>query len=498
MEEVIQNLLDIMRDWWLGALENFPKVLAGILVLIISLYLARLAGVLTDKTLKKRDTDPELTVLLVRIIRWSVIALGIILALQQAGQDTSALLTGLGILGFTIGFALQDVSKNFVAGILLLLLQPFDLGDAIEVAGYSGTVKTVDLRATEILTFDGREVSIPNSEVFTNALVNFSRNTERRISLDVNVSYNSDLEQVHRLAIDTITSLPGVCHPYLRGLIHRVDYLLLGGHQHHKSTRSQDRRGDEHQVLLQCHGHHHTASRKNRNGKIINWLLIIRANSPARANPAHFPAPPAYKPKLPGRTMSVPGQRFTGRESIEGACRLIFLMNPVDVPVNFPGEDNESIRSGSEIIRSSVAEHIAIWVEMQHAGIREAPRDGYPVLHRSAVPPRAPHIVHHKDAPTTQQVVVWKLKELRPNQQVLFPFLHLCRKVHCGGQDAGYSHRLRKHPTRDDAAARDHHHGLKFVLKLHDQVINKSLDLLPTDHLAAQMHRPASKYLNTK
>jgi small-conductance mechanosensitive channel len=210
MEEVIQNLLDIMRDWWLGALENFPKVLAGILVLIISLYLARLAGVLTDKTLKKRDTDPELTVLLVRIIRWSVIALGIILALQQAGQDTSALLTGLGILGFTIGFALQDVSKNFVAGILLLLLQPFDLGDAIEVAGYSGTVKTVDLRATEILTFDGREVSIPNSEVFTNALVNFSRNTERRISLDINVGYNSDLEQVHRLAIDTITSLPGV------------------------------------------------------------------------------------------------------------------------------------------------------------------------------------------------------------------------------------------------------------------------------------------------
>ena len=143
-------------------------------------------------------------------MRWSVIGLGILLALEQAGQDVTTLLTGLGILGFTVGFALQDISANLVSGILLLFEQPFDIGDFIDVDGNSGTVKNINLRATEMLTWDGLLVLIPNRDVFTNTITNFSRIEQRRIGLSVGIGYDSDLAEVEEVVLAAIKSLKGV------------------------------------------------------------------------------------------------------------------------------------------------------------------------------------------------------------------------------------------------------------------------------------------------
>lgn len=210
MDAVLQNISDILMTWWLNFIERLPQLVGGVLVFLVSLYVARLVTRLVVRTMRHRKADPEITLLLSRLSSWTVIAVGIVLALQQAGQNVSALLTGLGILGVTIGFALQDVSKNFVAGLLLLLQQPFDIGDAIEVTGYSGTVLNIDLRDTEMLTFDGRRVTIPNGDVFTNPIINFSRTERRRIALQVGVAYDSDLEQVRQVAEKTIAAIPGV------------------------------------------------------------------------------------------------------------------------------------------------------------------------------------------------------------------------------------------------------------------------------------------------
>lgn len=210
MENVWENLNDILFAWWLRVVENLPQVVAGFLIFVFSIYLARFLGKLTVRGLKARQVDKEISVLMERAVRWGVMVLGIILAFQQAGQDVSAFLTGLGILGFTIGFALQDVSANFVAGVLLLIQQPFDIGDYIEVAGYDGTVLTVDLRATELLTSDGRRVMIPNNEVFSNPIVNFTRTKRRRIALPVGIAYDSDLEQVRRVSLEAVNSIPGI------------------------------------------------------------------------------------------------------------------------------------------------------------------------------------------------------------------------------------------------------------------------------------------------
>ena len=144
MDPVSQALQNILANF----LEFLPDLIVSLVIFFISLYLAGYLTRLISRTLERRKTDPEIRILVGQISRWAIIILGLILALQQDGFDLSAFLAGLGIIGFTIGFALQDVSKNFVSGLLLLLQQQFDVGDVIEVSGYTGTVANVDLRAT--------------------------------------------------------------------------------------------------------------------------------------------------------------------------------------------------------------------------------------------------------------------------------------------------------------------------------------------------------------
>jgi len=210
MNGIAENLLNVLMTWWESFLENLPSLVAGLLIFLLSLYLAHLLAKAAKRFILRREDDQELAILIPRLVRWTVIGLGIVLALEQAGQDVTALLTGLGILGFTVGFALQDISANLVSGILLLFEQPFEIDDVIEVAGYTGTVKQINLRATELLTLDGLKVLIPNREVFTNTLTNFTQISQRRIGLSMGVSYESDLKEVEAVALGAIGALPEI------------------------------------------------------------------------------------------------------------------------------------------------------------------------------------------------------------------------------------------------------------------------------------------------
>lgn len=187
-----------------------PRVVASAVILGATFLVAGLASRAVSSALTKRKASPEAALLTRRILRWSVIMLGGVAALAQVGFDVTAFLTGLGVIGFTVGFAIQDVSKNLVAGLLLLLQQPFELGSVVTIGGYTGTVQTVDLRATHIRTFDGRMVLIPNADVYTTPIVNFGRGTRRRLDLTAGVAYESDLDFVTKTALEAIASIPGV------------------------------------------------------------------------------------------------------------------------------------------------------------------------------------------------------------------------------------------------------------------------------------------------
>ena len=192
------------------ALLFLPKVIAAVILFIITLYVAALLAKAVRRVAQARQVDPELTKLFSRITRWGVITTGALWALQIVDQNIIGFIAGLGIAGFTIGFALQDITKNFVAGILLLLQQPFDVGDAIKVVGYEGFVIEVSLRATELRTFDGLHVTIPNADVYINPITNYTRADKRRVALEVGVAYDSDLDKVTTTALDAIRRVPGV------------------------------------------------------------------------------------------------------------------------------------------------------------------------------------------------------------------------------------------------------------------------------------------------
>ena len=186
-----------------------PGLLIALVLFVVTLVAASLLSQAVRRTMTNRDMDKELTQVLTIITRWGLIILGTIVALQQINFNVTAFLTSLGIIGFTIGFAIQDVSKNFVAGLLLLLQEPFQIGDAITVSGYTGVVQTVDLRSTLLRTFDGTNVIIPNGDVYTSAIVNFGP-TIRRLDLTVGVAYDTDLDAAARVALDAIHTLAGL------------------------------------------------------------------------------------------------------------------------------------------------------------------------------------------------------------------------------------------------------------------------------------------------
>ena len=187
-----------------------PKLIAAVIIFLVTLYVAKLAFRLVGATLERRQVDPELKLLFARIAQISVIILGTIWSLSAVDFNVTAFVAGLGIAGFTIGFALKDIAENFVAGILLLLQQPFDIGDAVEAGGYSGTVKSIEIRSTTLQTWDGLPVLIPNAQIYSNPITNFSKVSQRRINLDVGVAYDTDLQKADDIMLEVVKRLPGI------------------------------------------------------------------------------------------------------------------------------------------------------------------------------------------------------------------------------------------------------------------------------------------------
>jgi len=187
-----------------------PKIIAAVIIFLAALYISALVAKIVRRAATKRAMDPELVILFSRVVRWTVITIGTIWAFETVDKNITGFIAGLGIAGFTIGFALQDITKNFVAGMLLLLQQPFDVGDTIEVVGYTGTVSEVSLRDTQMIALDGLNITIPNASVYTNPITNYTRAKWRRIVLDIGVDYGSDLESVTEISLEAIKTLPGI------------------------------------------------------------------------------------------------------------------------------------------------------------------------------------------------------------------------------------------------------------------------------------------------
>jgi len=181
----------------------FVWVIVWILVRYLSRWIAEI-----DERIESFDIDPRELKVLDRALDYTTIAIGIIITLAILGI-TSLLysaLTAAGVISIIIGFAVKDVAANFISGIFILLDQPFVSGDFIEIGDYSGTVRKVSLRSTEIVTANGPIVTIPNSKMATEPTINYSVASARRIEIKVSVPNDSDVGQAIRVLRDLAQS----------------------------------------------------------------------------------------------------------------------------------------------------------------------------------------------------------------------------------------------------------------------------------------------------
>lgn len=204
MEIVLQQLTELL----IAAMDYVPRLVVGILVFLVSVLLARLAGRAVERA--AQNVDREIRRLLRRLASVATMIVGTVVALDQVNFDVTGFVAGLGLVGFTLGFAFQDIAKNFMAGILLLVQQPFEIGNAIEVADYQGTVTDVDIRATTIKTWDGQEVVIPNADVYSSAIINYSRYPARRIVLGMGLGYEEDIDRAKEIFLQALAGIEDV------------------------------------------------------------------------------------------------------------------------------------------------------------------------------------------------------------------------------------------------------------------------------------------------
>ena len=178
--------------------QAFPvmaNILAGFGTLILGFWLSgRAAGFIRTQTSKISRLDPTLTPILASIARYAGLILTFVVALGQFGIQTTSIIAVLGAAGLAIGLALQGTLSNVAAGIMLLLLRPFGVGDWIEANGISGTVREIGLFSTQIDTFENIYVSVPNSSIWSSIIINHSRYDVRRMDIDIGISYESDLD----------------------------------------------------------------------------------------------------------------------------------------------------------------------------------------------------------------------------------------------------------------------------------------------------------------
>jgi small-conductance mechanosensitive channel len=214
--------MDITKAWmdaWMqlqemvfGFFAALPQIGLAIIVFALLYLVASWVRSVVKRVAQAAELAPGAEMVLSRLARWLVVGLGFLLALTVAipSFEPGQLIQLLGIGSVAIGFAFHDILQNFLAGILLLLTEPFKIGDQIIVHEFEGTVENVETRATTIRTYDGRRVVIPNAALFTDSVIVNTAFSVRRTEYSVGIGYSDDIGEAMRLMLEAIREVEGV------------------------------------------------------------------------------------------------------------------------------------------------------------------------------------------------------------------------------------------------------------------------------------------------
>ena len=211
MPEDLKGFLDHRLVTVGGAPVSMGSLLVGASIVVFSLAFANLLAFSTKRFLRARGAEQGAQFAFAKIVRYSVISLGVVIGTNTMGLRLDALLAASAVLAVGIGFGLQNIAQNFVSGLILLVERPVRHGDFIRVGTSLGTVDDIGLRATHIITRDEVTMIIPNSALVTAEVVNHSRpTTNLRIRVTVGVAYGTDTAKVKQVLLDVAKNEPSV------------------------------------------------------------------------------------------------------------------------------------------------------------------------------------------------------------------------------------------------------------------------------------------------
>ncbi|MBD2450408.1 mechanosensitive ion channel family protein [Nostoc sp. FACHB-152] len=195
-----------------GLIILLPNIVLALIVFAIFFFIARSIKRLVKRLTRDRHQARNLGLVLGRLAQGTTLLVGLFVALSIVIPSfrASDLIQLLGISGVAIGFAFRDILQNFLAGILILLTEPFRINDQIVFKDFEGTVENIETRATTLKTYDGRRIVIPNSELFTNSVTVNTAFESRRLQYDVGIGYGDDIDYAKQLMLAALQSIPEV------------------------------------------------------------------------------------------------------------------------------------------------------------------------------------------------------------------------------------------------------------------------------------------------
>lgn len=207
-----QSILGSANEIWVGFVERIPYFVASIIVILIFWFLSIVFKKIVHKLLGSRSRHQNLVKVFQRVGGALIFFIGFMIAMVIAvpGFTPAKLIGALGIGSVAIGFAFKDIFQNLLSGILLLISEPFRIGDQIVSGDYEGTVEDIKIRATTIRTYDGRQVVIPNSDLYTSALTVNTAYKQRRLQVAVGIGYEDDIEAAKAEIIKALDKIESV------------------------------------------------------------------------------------------------------------------------------------------------------------------------------------------------------------------------------------------------------------------------------------------------
>jgi small conductance mechanosensitive channel len=230
---------------WRRFVASLPRLLAGLLVLVVVVLSSNRIARLISRPLAKDTQSELLRTIIGKTIAFCVWMIGLFLFFRVAGLSQLAItiVGGTGVLGIVLGFAFRDIAENFLASVLISVQRPFRYGDTIEVGGYLGVVQRVTPRGTILMDFEGNFIQIANAQVYKSTIKNFTANPNVRQDFTVGIGYDASITRAQEIAMKILEEHSAVLadprsmvlvHEFAPATINLRVYFWVDGKQHSK------------------------------------------------------------------------------------------------------------------------------------------------------------------------------------------------------------------------------------------------------------------------